>query len=110
MWQPSHAAYDDECNWRMHVTEAFDVSRCRPSSSGEAARAGSSSQGRAEGSRQQADASKGRRRLPEPDLDAIDDPQERQRQQRLARIRASAAVARSVCILTSALPEGPVLT
>ncbi len=48
---------------------------------------------------------------PFSDLDAIDDSQERQR---LARIRASAALARSVCILSSALPEdsgsGPVLT
>lgn len=35
------------------------------------------------------------RRLPEPGVDAIDDPHERERQQRLARIRASAANARS---------------
>lgn len=38
--------------------------------------------------------SKGRRRIPTPDLDAIEDPAERRRQQRLAKTRATAAVAR----------------
>lgn len=38
--------------------------------------------------------SKGRRRIPTPDLDAIEDPAERRRQQRLAKTRATAAIAR----------------
>jgi hypothetical protein len=38
--------------------------------------------------------SKGRRRIPTPDLDAIEDPLERRRQQRLAKTRANAAATR----------------
>lgn len=59
----------------------------------------SSTQARSEGTQSDAAKVQPRRRLPEPDLDAIEDPQERQRQQRLARIRASAAVARSAALI-----------
>ncbi|BDA51585.1 hypothetical protein COCOBI_19-1410 [Coccomyxa sp. Obi] len=65
-----------------------------PVSSGEPTRPPSSTQARSEGTQSDAAKVQPRRRLPEPDLDAIEDPQERQRQHRLARIRASAAVAR----------------
>ena len=49
--------------------------------------------------------SKGRRRIPTPDLDAIEDPAERRRQQRLAKTRANAAVTR--CCVAQAPPELP---
>ena len=64
-------------------------------SSGDPARAPSSTQAQSEGTQSDASKVQPRRRLPEQVLDAIEDPRERQRQHRLARIRASAAVARS---------------
>ncbi|KAK9918015.1 hypothetical protein WJX75_000558 [Coccomyxa subellipsoidea] len=73
---------------------ARQSSAAGPSSTGEPARGGGSSYSQPEGSRPPTEGAKGRRKLPEPDYDAIEDPRERQRQQRLARIRASAAVAR----------------
>ena len=83
------------CSGAQHVeTNVFFYSR--PSSTGEPARGGGSSYSQPEGSRPPTEGAKGRRKLPEPDYDAIEDPRERQRQQRLARIRASAAVARCV--------------
>ena len=81
--------------WCQHV--ARNVLSCsKPSSTGELARKGGSSYSQSEGSRQPIEGAKGRWKLLEPDYDAIEDPRERQRQARLARIRASAAVARCV--------------
>ena len=83
------------CSGAQHVARNVS-SYSRPSSTEEPARGGGSSYSQPEGSRQPTEGAKGRRKLPEPDYDAIEDPRERQRLQRLARIRASAAVARCV--------------